>query len=324
MDVNEKDLRLEEEPKNIGTSENPEILEENVDFFNAEVLEPVKAELPFPKEDYDENGKLKTVRKGMLKKLLKYEFKSMLTFLLCAAAFLLLLAILFGVHLRLSETSEELDGWIVLTGLLYAYTNMGVLLIACIYPYTRYKKNFFSDEGYLTFSIPASAEEHLLAKHISMIVLMAIAWVAVFIGLILMSTIGYGANIFKGIADFFQDYGAAFKRSPAHTIFFTLEFLLLFLISIPFLPCVTGAWSCLTQKYGTKKKFSVHFIYGVLVFVALYALAILIFATDLYLYVFSPVGIHITLWCVILFGAGITYSSFMYERKTLKYNLNLQ
>lgn len=282
-----------------------------------------KSALPFPQEDY-KDGKLKPVRKRMLKKLLKYEFRALFPYLLTLAAVLIGLAIAFGIHIRLLSTNEKLKKWIVLTGMLYGYTNIGLFFVTYVKAHRRYKKNFFGDEGYLTFSIPASADEHILAKHISLITCVAISWAAIILGGMIVGLITAGFKTFSWIGPMFQLYGTLFKASPWNALFFTIEFFLLFIISIPLIPCLMGAGECNNQKHGDKKRFRRKILYFVIGFIAYYALTVFFFASGIAKFVFTEVGIHLFLWFIILVMAGATVWAYWYERKTLKNNLNLQ
>lgn len=283
-----------------------------------------KGILPFPQEDYNEKGKLKPVRKRMLKKLLKYEFRALFPYLLTLAAVLIGLAIAFGIHIRLLSTNEKLKKWIVLTGMLYGYTNIGLFFVTYVKAHRRYKKNFFGDEGYLTFSIPASADEHILAKHIALIACVAISWTAIILGGMIVGLITAGFKTFSWIGPMFQLYGTLFKTSPWNALFFTIEFFLLFIISIPLIPCLMGAGECNNQKHGDKKRFRRKLLYFVIGFIAYYALTVFFFASGIAKFVFTEVGIHLFLWFIILVMAGTTVWAYWYERKTLKNNLNLQ
>ena len=67
------------------------------DGYDSEI-EPVT--LPFPADEIREDGTVKTVRKRMLKKLLKYEYRYLLPALLCGAILLQVFAVFFGCQMR--------------------------------------------------------------------------------------------------------------------------------------------------------------------------------------------------------------------------------
>lgn len=111
----------------------------------------------------------------MLGKLIKYDIKSLNRFLIIIHAFLLLFAVLirFFITRRITKTtfSNTPDDTFMLFFML-AFT-LGILFISAISFATalliavRFYKHLFSDEGYLTHTLPVTSGQHLLAKTIS-------------------------------------------------------------------------------------------------------------------------------------------------------------
>ena len=62
-------------------------------------------------------------------------------------------------------------------------------------------------------------------------------------------------------------------------------------------------------------------IVGVIIY---QTIQILLFTTGILSFVFSEVGIHLFLWFWVLIEAGLIVWAFLYQRKNLKNNLNLQ
>ena len=140
-----------------------------MDDITVKTNQPVA--LPFPEEDYDKNGKLKKVRGRVLKKLLKYEFKAILGVLFIPAIVILgvasyLFAFGFLIDFANEDTTAKYILWIM-TWVLFTYGLLFMLIFPLIVCMRRYSRNFFSSDGYLSLSIPASPEEQILAKRIS-------------------------------------------------------------------------------------------------------------------------------------------------------------
>ena len=258
-----------------------------------------KKNLPFPAEDY-KDGKLKPVRKRMLKKLMKYEFRALFPYVLTLVVLLFAFAIVFGVHIRLAQNVKKLKPWLVLTGMLYGFTNFGLFIVTYSTAHKRYKKNFFSDEGYLTFSIPASAEEHILAKHLSTLVCMAISWGSMVLSGAIFGLITTGWKTFSWIGPSFRVDGEAFQAEPVHVLFFTIELFLLSALFIPLIPCLMGAGTCWGQKHNEKNRFRKRILYIIVGVIIYQTIQILLFTTGLLSFVFSEVGIHLFLWFWVL------------------------
>ena len=125
---------------------------------------------PLPQTDYLKSGKIKPLRKDMLKKLLKYEFRYLLPTVLIGVGVLLCAALLFALQLNALQYSQVNTPLFVTSVVLYVYANLGVLILSVVVSIRRLYNNFFKSEGALTFSIPATAEEHVFGKHIASLV----------------------------------------------------------------------------------------------------------------------------------------------------------
>ena len=104
----------------------------------------------------------------MLGKLIKYDLLSMSRILVLIHAFMLILAV--PLRLLLSNISFDSDAANILFGLTFiVYTIMiiGVTFATSIVIAVRFYRNLFSDEGYLTQTLPVTTGQHLLAKTIS-------------------------------------------------------------------------------------------------------------------------------------------------------------
>lgn len=164
----------------------------------------------------------------MLKKLLKYEYKSVSRILVPAIlgtiALALLTAVLFkisytflppeneviieeGVVVGVSMTNNILSV-ILLTLLIFSI----IAIIASVFVIgfillQRYYKNFFGDEGYLTFTLPVKASAHLTAKLISGVFWMLLGGIGVVISvfvLVVFGTAEKGQIINKEVLDTFS------------------------------------------------------------------------------------------------------------------------
>lgn len=102
----------------------------------------------------------------MLVKLLKHDMKAISRYLLPMHLFLLLTSIAghFSVTLHAARFPRY-----AFPLMLIAYIT--VIMVVCMGTYLiitiRFYKNLFTDEGYLTWTLPATAGQHLLSKYIS-------------------------------------------------------------------------------------------------------------------------------------------------------------
>ena len=285
--------------------------------------------LPLPNEDFDENGRVKPLRKRMLKKLLRQEMKFYRPLLTLMLVCLLGVGLVLSICLRvLAYTPMPLNGdyfsWaIFLLIILYAYGLIGGSLFSLIYPVIRYNKNFFKGEGYLTFSIPASAEEHVFAKRIAAILCQLIMSVAIIVSLVmLVSIVGLVDGeicrmIFRGIGDLYV-------LEPVHAILFTIELLVFLVVGTCVGPCLFGAASCFMSKTTERKKIAKTVI---IVFLAVGFVNILLSMLSQAVLVpllASEVGVHIAIWLYLLINAVVTILCVLYEINFLKNKLDLK
>ena len=106
----------------------------------------------------------------MLGKLIKYDLKSITRFLLIIHIFLIAAAVFGRVFLtgRIDFEADEINEFLLtLTFVIYIIIFAGVSFGTSIIIAVRFYKNLFSDEGYLTNTLPVTKGMHLLSKTIA-------------------------------------------------------------------------------------------------------------------------------------------------------------
>ena len=287
---------------------------------------PIK--LPLPDEDFDENGRVKRLRGRMLKKLLRQEmkfYKPVMTFLLVC---LLGIGLIFSILLRIF-INGSVDGngflWIFIPALvLYVYGIIGGSLFGIIYPVTRYNKNFFKGEGYLTFSIPASAEEHIFAKRIAAILCQVIMTTAIIVSLLILLLIIGDADMWSAIGMAFRTLGDLYVLEPVHAILFTLEALVFLVVGTCAGPCLFGAASCFLSKQTEKKKVATTVVLVLIVTSVGQTVLSMLTQTVFIPLLDSAVGIHVAIWLYLFVNAAVTVLCVLYEIKFLKKKMDLK
>lgn len=289
---------------------------------------PVK--LPFPDEDFDENGRVKPLRRRMLKKLLRQEMKFYMPVMTFMLACLLVVGLIFSIFLRVliySPDAFESDAflWIFIPAcVLYVYGLIGGSLFSIIYPVTRYNKNFFKGEGYLTFSIPASAEEHIFAKRLAAILCQVIMMTAIILSVLILLLMIGDAETWSAIGMVFQAIGDLYVLEPVHAILFTLEALVFLVVGTCVGPCIFGAASCFLSKQTEKKKIATTVVLVLIVTSVVQSVLSMLAQTVVIPLLDSKVGIHIAIWLYLLVNAAVTVLCVLYEIKFLKKKLDLK
>ena len=284
----------------------------------------------FPESDVNKNGELKPVRGRVLKRLLKYEYRAISTVLFIFMSSLLALSVLIAVQLHLYAQRNPLvldeDGdmswFLVLSIILAIYLNAAMLIASLVVPSQRYRKNFFKDEGYLTFSIPASPHEQILAKHISAFLsyIAAVCTCAISV-LIIISSID-GVTGFPELPPIFTSESLT-AAEIVEWIIVAIEIFLIGLL-IPMLFCtLDGASAWWEQRLPEKHR---RWIIALIVLGAISVLetAFTFSLTSGFVQDFFSLPKTLLLFIVVLILAVITYGLYAYEVRSFKKNINLK
>ena len=132
----------------------------------------------------------------MFRKLLKYDMQSILKIWWIVAAVTIGASILGGIGFRLimELSTESVDSLfpviLMLGGILFFVISVIALsssfVITEVLIFWRFYKNFFTDEGYLTFTLPVSRKQLFLSKTVNAMVWSALHIVLVIIGFTIM------------------------------------------------------------------------------------------------------------------------------------------
>ena len=288
------------------------------DILTEDVLEPTSRILP--DGDYNKKGEVKKVRGRMLKKLLKYEMRALLTWLYICLGVLGGITVLVCILLNLPLLHNENAFLpVLLITLLYIYSVIAAIFTPFFIAVNRYHKNFFKEEGYLTFSIPASMEEHVLAKHISGLIAVGVGFVAGAISLVLVYWITPASELLDVI-------GAIFPFEPFSTSMFfeILETVIIGIAFFIFLFCGAGALNCWGQKFNKKGSIIWRILLVYVICTVISSLWTSLFEEAMLWLNVDSVGIHVGNCLTILLYAGLTVFSVWYELRFLKRKLNLK
>lgn len=283
------------------------------DLFEVKTVEPPK--------------KRKAVRRKMLKKLMKYEYKALFKFLIPFYAVILVLAGLDAVLMNLFLTNT-IESPLSEKAITSAFSSVSIVYASCavvgagvcfVNIMIRFYKNLFTDEGYLTLSIPASAEEHIFAKSLSAFVCTVLTGFVTVLSLAIL--------LIPTAEDFWFDFiGIEFlfeELSTAEIVLYIFEIVVLSLVSLMSELHIVYTCICLGQLFPSKNK-----VARACVFIAVYVVLSEIFTVfasgfDLIDSFMESVNPHLGLWILILIGVGLTAILFLIERTILKKKINL-
>lgn len=194
----------------------------------------------------------------MLKKLLRYDFKSVFKYWWIAALSSFVLSLAGGGCISLLASEKDLPeavyalSIIALILVILSYTAFS--LVSVILVFVRFYKNFFTDEGYLTFTLPVKRSQLLNSKLIMSVSTMLITSVVCIVNVLAMLCIGLADEIFTesfwhGITEFFN---ILIDELGFYLLIYILEIIILIILSVTFSTlflfcCITIA-SIITKK----------------------------------------------------------------------------
>lgn len=175
----------------------------------------------------------------MLRKLLKYDFKSVFKFWWIAALISTALSTLGGFCLKVIKdaTSEFVtiqppmvllvSSWLMFILAILALSVFAVLTAIMIY--VRFYQNFFTDAGYLTFTLPVKRTLHLNSKLIMGFVTQFATTFTIIVNICLMLGIAFAEEIFtKEVWDaVVKDVKVFFKELEWDSVVFIIEIILI-------------------------------------------------------------------------------------------------
>ena len=251
----------------------------------------------------------------MVGKLIKHELFSTVRIATIPAAAMVLLAILARIMLETSSVSLT-----IIIFMFYFFSVIATALIGYFFGIHSFYQSLFTGNGYLTLSLPITADQLIWSKLLSAIIVM-FASIIVCILSACIFFIGLSAETIEAIADGFELVGTAIADITAFKPLFVFELILWGIISIPMSFLVFYAVMCIGQLFTVKNRkgiaiglyIALMFVWSVLDQVAV--TPILQKATE--------VSIHLTMWLRIIFSAGVTVGCYFLVRYIIKNKVNL-
>ena len=158
----------------------------------------------------------------MLKKLLSYDFKAIFKYWWIGALTTLVLSFVGAGCGTILETEKELPGSVIVFAtigmVLVVLSIFAFILFSELLVYVRFYKHLFTDEGYLTFTLPVKRHQILSSKLISGFVCCLLTFIvaAADAAIIILTTFkkeifhkGWYDELIKGVKELVDDFGAA-------------------------------------------------------------------------------------------------------------------
>lgn len=280
---------------------------------------------PFPDEDYNKNGNLRKVRGRVLKKLLKYEAKAYLKPMLIVVSVLFAVAITL-CFLGLFVTEEDIYGdgdgarfvlWVI-AAVMFVYFVLFVSVFAIVLSLRRYNRQFFKSNGYLTLSIPATPEEHILAKRIAGYITMVAAGLCGILAMLIVLL-----PLLNILAPMLESGNTEMGTTQA---VFSAWDVVYGLIDLPLTPLfflsLCGGFCCWRHR-GLKAWMVFVMIAGTYLLLVIGAISLGVASVNIPAQVLQFLG-EFAKWVWLLARCGLLYLLFRYETQTLRSKINLK
>jgi hypothetical protein len=205
----------------------------------------------------------------MLKKVLKYDCRTLFRIWWIAAVVTVAMSVLGGFAQTVYQREGRVPEIITVTAgmaMFFAYLCMVLLVILSeVLVFMRYYRNFFTDEGYLTFTLPVKRETLLNSKILSGLALMAASGGVCILGNFLMFFIS-DFELFR-TGEYFRNVASVFREIPVeirgYLLVYLLEALLilglLLILSLLFLYCCITFGSMIVKKGKLLASIGIYF-----------------------------------------------------------------
>lgn len=166
----------------------------------------------------------------MVKKLIKYDFASFMRLILPVQLILLGIAALNRI-IQLFEDSHATVYNIIFGSsmVLYVISIIVALVLTCVVAIVRFYQGMYSNEGYLSHTLPVTPTQHIFSKLIVSMLFMLGTLFTVFISFIIVTLGEMNIEIFKAGGFLF---GKAAEATNGAFIWYFIEFCVLMLIGM--------------------------------------------------------------------------------------------
>lgn len=252
----------------------------------------------------------------MVGKLIKHELFSTVRTAAIPAAVMVLLAVLARIMLETSSVSLALVIFIF-----YFFSVITTLLIGYFFGVHSFYQSLFTGNGYLTMSLPVTADQLIWAKLISALTVM-FASIIVCLLSALIFFIGLPAEALEEIDEGFMYLGDLLSEYAEGEALFIFEVVLLIIIEIPMSFLLFYAIMCVGQLFtGKNRKGIAIALYVGLIFG--YSILKQTAFDPIFQQIAWNVSIHLALWIRIIFYAGVAVGCYFLVRHIIKNKVNL-
>ncbi len=165
----------------------------------------------------------------MVKKLFKHEFLAYGRVMSIVYTILLTIAVTTRVIFLFENDSTPYEIISTFSILTYAVSVFAALAFSFVMALVRFYKNLFTAEGYLSFTLPVTAAQHIIVKAVTAVCVDLVTLLAVLISACIVTAGEVFSQFWDGLTFAFAEI---YKLIGAHTILFSAEYLLLLIVAL--------------------------------------------------------------------------------------------
>ena len=251
----------------------------------------------------------------MVGKLIKHELFSTVRIAAIPAAIMVLLAVFARIMLETSSLSLT-----ILIFVFYIFSVYATLIIGYCFGIHSFYQSLFTSTGYLTLSLPITPDQLIWSKLISAITVMFASLIICILSACIFF-IGLSTETLKAIDEGISFIGSLLTQQTPEQSLFIFELILLIILAIPMSFLVFYAVVCIGQLFTIKNRKGITILLYVGIIFAWSTLHQLAIAPLLELT--TKVSIHLTMWLIIIFCAGVGVGCYFIVRYIIKNKVNL-
>lgn len=164
-------------------------------------------------------------------KLLKYELSSYLQNVIPIQIVALSIAVLFRIVQFTESRSMSYNILFRSTCVVFCITLAALLILTVFFIIRRFYKNFYSAEGYLTFTLPATPSQHILVKLFAAVIISVTTVITLLLSLVIASSGRLLVEILKAANYLFSKAGDFFGYEFYIAAVLTVSFVLVYIMS---------------------------------------------------------------------------------------------
>lgn len=269
----------------------------------------------------------------MVGKLIKHEMIAYMRTLLPMQLILLGIALVSRIVQFFESDTIAYNTSFASSIVIYVIAIIVLVIMTAIVGITRFYKNLFTSEGYLSFTLPVTSGQHIFTKLLVSFIFSAISLVTILISVFIITSGDVLVEIFKAIGYAFKQY---FNFTGSHGIFYIIEVIILIAIAVVssyllYYTCI--AIGQLSKKNKILLAFGVYFGYYVAcqiigtiftIFIAVLSNSQIAINIGNFIAAYPFETVHITLVISILFTAVMCLIYYLITHHIINKKLNLE